>query len=142
MGDERVDLMLWDTGIRLYANVYYATDATLAEHADVLAKFLRAAARGWGYAKDHHEEAIDILLAEAPTLDRASEAEALPKVLGFSFGEATKQRGWGQMTAENWQEQIDIYAKLGQFKDKTPKVEDVMTFDVLSMTEKTRKEVA
>ena len=41
LGDKRVDMMLWDTGIQLYANVYYTTDDTLAEHADVLADFLR-----------------------------------------------------------------------------------------------------
>jgi NitT/TauT family transport system substrate-binding protein len=142
MGEERTDLMLWDTGIRLYANVYYATDATLAEHADVLAKFIAAAARGWGYAKEHPEEAVDLLVSEAPNLDRANESEALPKVIEFSFGKATKERGWGQMTAENWQEQIDIYAKLGQFKGVTPAVDDVMTIKILNMTEKTRKEMA
>ncbi len=141
LGDQRVDMMLWDTGIQLYANVYYSNDATLGDHADALAAFLRGAARGWGYAKDHQEEAVDMLVAEYPMLDKASEMEAVPLVIGFSFGDTTKANGWGQMTPENWQAQVDIYDKLGQFKGAPPKIEDVMTLDILKMSEKTRKEV-
>ena len=42
LGPDRVDLMLWDTGIQLYANVYYTTDEMLGEHSDVLASYLSA----------------------------------------------------------------------------------------------------
>lgn len=141
LGDKRVDMMLWDTGIHLYANVYYSNDATLKDHPDALAAFMRGAARGWGYAKDHKEEAVDMLVSEYPILNKASEMDAVPLVIGFSFGETTKANGWGQMTPENWQAQIDIYAKLGQFKGEPPKLDDVMTLDILKRSEKTRKEV-
>jgi NitT/TauT family transport system substrate-binding protein len=33
-----------------------------------------------------------------------------------------------------WQEQISLYSQLGQFTAKTPKLEDVMTLDVLKAT--------
>jgi len=45
------------------------------------------------------------------------------------------------MTKDNWQSQIDIYAQLDQFKGDVPTVDDVMTLDILNMTEKTRMEV-
>jgi NitT/TauT family transport system substrate-binding protein len=141
LGPDRVDMRLWDTGIQLYANVYYATDATLGEHQDVVARYLKACARGWGYAKDHQEEAVDHLVAEYPNLDKKSEMEAVGSVIGFSFGPATKAAGWGQMTKENWQAQIDIYAKLDQFKGTVPKVDDVMTLAVLDATKETRMQV-
>jgi NitT/TauT family transport system substrate-binding protein len=141
LGDKRVDMMLWDTGIQLYANVYYSNDAALKDHPDALAAFMRGAARGWGYAKDHQEEAVDMLVAEYPILNKASEMDAVPLVIGFSFGDTTKANGWGQMTPDNWQAQIDIYAKLGQFKGDPPKLDDVMTLDILKRSEKTRKEV-
>lgn len=141
LGDQRVDLMLWDTGIQLYANVYFSSDTVIGEHADALAAFVRGAARGWGYAKDHPEEAVDMLVAEYPILSKPSEMDAVPLVIGFSFDQSTKANGWGQMTPGNWQAQIDIYAKLGQFKEAPPKLADVMTLDILKMTEKTRKEV-
>lgn len=141
LGDKRVDLMLWDTGIQLYANVYYTNDEMLGSHADALANFMRGAARGWGYAKEHPEEAVDILVGEYPNLDKAAELEAVPLVLAFSFGDITKASGWGQMTKENWQAQIDIYNQLQQFKGAPPTVDDVVSLEILNMTEKTRKEV-
>ena len=57
LGKERVDMMLWDAGIQLYANVYYATDDMLSKHADVLTRFLTGSARGWGFARKNPEAA-------------------------------------------------------------------------------------
>src|SRR3954454_12440353 len=47
IGAERVDMSLWDTGVQLYALPYYATTQTLQSKGDVLAGFVRAAAKGW-----------------------------------------------------------------------------------------------
>ena len=141
LGDGRVDLMLWDTGIQLYANVYYATDTSISDDADVLASYLSGSARGWGYAKDNPEEAVDILVAAYPNLDKASELEAVGSVLGFSFDATTAGEGWGAMNSENWQAQVSTYGDLGQFKGDIPTVEDVMTTSILDMTADTRKAV-
>ena len=141
LGDDRVDMMLWDAGIQLYANVYYTTDEMLAEHGDVLARYLTGSARGWGYARQHPEEAVDHLVAEYRNLDRASEREAVGTVLGFSFDAATAKDGWAAMRRANWQRQIDVYAELGQFKGVVPTVDDVMTQDVLAATESLRKQI-
>jgi len=141
LGDDRVDMMLWDTGIQLYANVYFATDQTINETPEALVAFMRGAARGWGYAKEHPEEAVGMLVEAYPNLDRASELEAVGPVLDFSFGETTKQNGWGTMTRENWEAQVDTYAKLGQFKESVPTVDDVMTLAILDATTDIRKQV-
>ncbi len=141
LGPDRVDMRLWDTGIKLYANVYYATDTTLGEHQDVVARYLKACALGWGYAKDHHEEAVDDLVAEYPNLDKKAEMEAVSSVIDFSFGPSTKANGWGAMAKDNWQAQIDIYAQLDQFKGAVPKVDDVMTLAILDATKETRMQV-
>ncbi|GKX35235.1 MAG: hypothetical protein MnENMB40S_28530 [Rhizobiaceae bacterium MnEN-MB40S] len=141
LGDDRVDLMLWDTGIQLYANVYFATDDTLADDAGTLESFLRGSARGWGYAKEHPEEAVDMLVAEYPNLDKPSELAAVEGVIGFNFNDVTAKEGWGAMTKENWQEQIETYASLDQFKGDVPTVDDVMTLAILDATAETRKKV-
>lgn len=141
LGADRVDMRLWDTGIQLYANVYYATDATLTEHADVIARYLKGSARGWGYAKENQEEAVDILVSEYPNLDRASEMAAVGPVIEYAFGAPTKERGWGQMTRENWQAQIDIYAQLKQFEGAVPTVDEVMTLAILDATKDIRMQV-
>ncbi len=134
LGPDRVDLMLWDTGIQLYANVYYTTDDMLDEHSDVLANFLGASARGWGYARENPEEAVDMLVEAYPNLDRESELQAVGPVLGFSFNDTTASHGWGAMNADNWQDQIDAYAGLDQFQGDVPELDDVMTSAILEAT--------
>lgn len=141
LGEDRVDMMLWDTGIQLYANVYYTTDQQLADHADVLASYLRGSARGWGYARANPEEAVDMLVAEYPNLDKASELEAVGSVLGFSFNDVTAKDGWGAMNRDNWQAQIDAYAGLDQFEGDTPGIDDVMTTAILDATADIRNEI-
>ena len=141
LGDGRVDMMLWDAGIQLYANVYYTTDDMLAKHSDVLTRFLSGTARGWGEARKDPEAGVDHLVAEYRNLSRESELEAVGAVLGFSFNEVTKKEGWAAMNPDNWQAQIDSYDELEQFKGATPTVDDVMTTDILDATESLRKQI-
>lgn len=131
LGEDRVDMSLWDAGIQLYANPYYVTDSSLAEYPDQVRGMLRAIARGWGWVHDNPEAAVDILIARYPSLDRANELAAVGAVIDYSFDQATNERGWGTMTRVNWQAQIDIYDRLGQFEKGAPAVDDVMTLSVL-----------
>ncbi len=134
LGAERVDLRLWDTGVRLYALPYYATTQILKTKADVLQRFLRATSRGWAYALKNRAQAVDLLIKEYSNLDRADEREALDALMDYAFNPATQANGWGTMERANWQDQISLYADLGQFTKRVPKVEEVMTMDILNAT--------
>ncbi|MCY4459871.1 MAG: ABC transporter substrate-binding protein [Albidovulum sp.] len=141
LGDDRVDMMLWDAGIQLYANVFYTTDEAIENDSDALARFLTGSAMGWGYAKDNPEEAANLLVAEYPNLDLASELEAIGPVLGFSFNDTTARDGWGAMNTENWAAQIQTYAGLDQFQGDVPEIDDVMTLEILNATSEIRMKV-
>ena len=93
--------------IRLYANVYYTTDDVLANHGDVLVRFLTGSAGGWGHARENPEAAVDHLVSEYRNLSRASELEAVGAVLGFSFDDTTAKDGWAAMNPANRQAQTD-----------------------------------
>jgi len=134
LGADRVDLRLWDTGVRLYALPYYTTTAMLRDHPDTVAAFLRATARGWNYANAHRDQAVDLLVKEYPNLNRADERVAIDSLMSYAFNKTTQTQGWGAMDASVWEEQISMYAQLGQFRAHPPKVEDVMTLDVLKAT--------
>ena len=138
LGTERVDMALWDTGVKLYALPYYATTQALQTKADVLAGFIRASARGWQWADKNRDQAVDILVKEYPNLVREDERVAADVMLNYSFGEGARSLGWGGMDAANWQEQIALYSELGQFTARTPKVEDVITLDILKATQAAR----
>ncbi|MCY4261498.1 MAG: nitrate ABC transporter substrate-binding protein, partial [Rhodobacteraceae bacterium] len=83
---------------------------------------------------DNPEGAVDRLVTRYPNLDRESELRAVDLVLGYSFNDRTAENGWGTMTAENWQAQIDIYDELEQFSGDAPVLGDLMTLDILAAT--------
>lgn len=141
LGPDKVALSLWDAGVKLYALPYYATAETLKSKGDLIAKYLRASAKGWAYAYENRDQAVALLVKEYPNLVAADEREALDTMLAFSFGPQTKAEGWGTMDAAVWQQQIDLYASLGQFTKRTPKLSEVMTLDVLKATADARRRI-
>ena len=138
LGADRVDLRLWDTGVRLYALPYYATTDMIQRRPDVLVRFLRATARGWAYANKNRDAATDLLLKEYPNLNRADEREAIDSLMSYAYNANTNANGWGAMDRTVWQDQITQYADLGQFTKRVPKVDEVMSMDILNATREYR----
>ena len=54
--------------------------------------------------------------------------------MSYAYSAQTQVNGWGTMDRTVWQEQIQQYADLGQFTKRVPKVEEVMTMDILNAT--------
>lgn len=138
LGPDRVDLLLWDSGVRLYALPYYATTETLTRKRDTVIRFVRATAKGWAYANANRDAAADMLVKEYPNLNRNDERVAIEALMSYCFNASTKAGGWGVMDPAVWQEQIALYAQLGQFTKRTPKLEEVMTMDILQATRDAR----
>jgi len=141
LGPDRVALRLWDAGVKLYANPYYATPDTLAKHADTLERFLRASAKGWGYAYNNRDKAVALLIKQYPNLVAADERAAADVMLDYAFDQNTKQHGYGAMDPKVWQDQIDLWATLGQFAKRTPKLDEVMTLKILNATAASRPRI-
>ena len=141
LGPDRVDLRLWDSGVKLYALPYYATVDTIRTKGDLLAKFLRATGKGWGYAYANRDKAVELLVKEFPNLVAADEREALEPMLKYAFSPKTAAEGWGTMDPTVWQDQINLYASLGQFTKRTPKLEEVITMDILNATADARPKI-
>jgi len=131
LGPNVVAFTLWDAGVRLYANAYYATHKVLESRADMLARFARATARGWTEALERPDEAVRLLVAAVPNTVYEDERRAAEVMLSHSFTEATRGGGWGDMTVERWEEQIGLMADLGQLP-RRPRFEEVATLDILA----------
>ena len=141
LGPDRVALRLWDAGVHLYANPYYATPDTLHDHADALQRFLTASARGWGFAYANRDKAVALLIKQYPNLVAADERVAADVMLDYVFDEHTKAGGYGTMDPAVWQDQIDLYSGLGQFTKRTPKLDEVMTLAILNATASLRPRI-
>jgi NitT/TauT family transport system substrate-binding protein len=134
-------LSLWDAGVKLYANVYYATPETLAKKTDLLKRFTRAVARGWGFAHEQPEKAVELLIKEIPSLNAADELDAAKVILAHSFNDDTARLGWGTMDGKRWQTEIDLAASLGQLP-RSPTLDEIVTFSVLDATSDARPKFA
>jgi NitT/TauT family transport system substrate-binding protein len=141
LGPDRIDLRLWDTGVRLYALPIYATKDTIDKKPDMLAGFLRATARGWEFAYKNPEKAVDFLVKEYPNFKRDDELEAVKVMMGFAFNDNTKANGWGAFDPAIWQDQISLYDGLKQFTAGAPKLDDVITTSILDATKSVRAKV-
>jgi NitT/TauT family transport system substrate-binding protein len=138
LGSDYIAMSLWDQGVRLYALPYYATADTLQSKAELLAGFLRAAGRGWAYAKANPEQAVELLVKEYPNLVAPDELAAAAIMLEYEFTDRTKIFGWGSFDPAVWREQIDLQDELKQFTAAKPKLEQVMTTAILDMTKDSR----
>ncbi|WP_164255098.1 ABC transporter substrate-binding protein, partial [Stenotrophomonas maltophilia] len=73
IGPDRIVMTSESAGITNYANAYFTSSETYEAQKPVLARFIRAVAKGWGWAFQNRAEAIDILCDAYPNLDREIE---------------------------------------------------------------------
>ncbi len=123
-------LRLWDLGIRMYAYVYFTTEQVLRERKDVLLRFVAASTRGWMYAREHAEEAADIVIRRTTGLDRSQEYRTLQNQIPYMTSITTKQRGWGYMEPNVWTALIETYKGLDQIP-KLIAADEVMTNELI-----------
>jgi NitT/TauT family transport system substrate-binding protein len=123
---------LWDLGIKLYAYTYFTTDRVLSERKDVLARFLSASARGWLYAAEHPDEAVDLVMKQTTGLDRTLELQTWKNEIPYMTSPLTKQHGWGYMEPKVWTAISDTYYGLKQIPTAVA-ASDVMTNEIVEM---------
>ena len=141
LGPDRVELRLWDNGVKLYASPFYATKSTIEKKLEMLTAFLRATARGWAYVHANPGQAVDMLVKEFPTFKRDDEIGAVKVAMGFAFNANTAAKGWGTFEPSVWQEQIDLYDELKQFSNGAPRLDDVITMSILDATKDVRPRI-
>jgi NitT/TauT family transport system substrate-binding protein len=122
--------LLWDLGIRMYAYTYFTTDQVYASKKDVLSRYVAAAAKGWLYAKEHPEEAVDFVMKSASGLEREMEVPTWKVSIPYITSDATRQQGWGYMDSQVWSNLSDTYFALDQIPRKVS-AEEVMTNDIV-----------
>lgn len=128
IGPDRITMMQGSAGVKDPGDVYFATESALADNADVLARFLTAVSKGWGYTHEHPEEAVEITVKAYPNLDLEVEKSTIQMVLDLSFDANTAKMGWGTFEPADIGAQIDLMDEIGMFKGATkPVLEESVT---------------
>lgn len=135
LGPDRIVLTSEQAGFVAYANTYFTSGETYEKHKAILAKFVRAVAKGWGWAYANRKEAVEIMCAAYPNLDKEIELATVDILMDLSFTDATKANGWGWFDNSRIERQIQTFATVPDtFKTRVPDLAGVCTHDILSET--------
>ncbi len=124
-------MLLWDLGIQLYANPFFATDDTIRRSKTMLEGFVAASGKGWMEAFAHPDEAVDIVMKHVQGLKKDDEVSTVKLMEPFTWNEATKKNGYGTMDLALWQDQINTYNDLKLLKAPV-QASDVATLEILN----------
>jgi NitT/TauT family transport system substrate-binding protein len=123
---------LWDLGLRMYAYTYFAPETVVRARRDVLARFLSASAKGWQYAAQHPEEAVDIVLRRTTGLDRSLELRAWKNEIPYMTSWITRDRGWGYMDPKVWSDLSDAFRSVDEIP-RPVKPDEIMTNEIVEL---------
>ncbi|RRR70312.1 MAG: ABC transporter substrate-binding protein [Candidatus Viridilinea halotolerans] len=105
-----------DYGVQLLGDVLFTTESFLHTHPRTVAAFVTATLRGWEDALANPDEAIELILAYNPELEREQlifEASETIKLLRYGAGE----RCLGLNDPTVWQAQADLMQQLELLSD-------------------------
>ena len=119
-----------DHGVNTLGTGIFVTKDTLAKKADMLKAFLAATVRGAAEAEKNPDAAIDAIIAERPSTDRAILAEEYSHLHEWLHTPNSQGHVFGWMADADWQQTIQLLTKYFDLPS-TVKVADVYTNDVL-----------
>lgn len=86
-----------DFGVSMPRDTLITNDRVVAERPKVVQGFLNATLRGWKYAIQHQAEAVDIVMAAAPGLDKAHQTAMLAEAARLMVADAGGSQGLGAL---------------------------------------------
>ena len=143
LGPDTVVMRLWDTGVKLYALPYYATANT---HQDARRRAgeisARAAARaGNSPISRNRDKAVDLLVKEFPNLKPQDEREALETHAEVRVLAAHQDRRLGHDGSGDLAGADQPLCRAEAVLQRVPKLEEVMTLDILKATADSRPKI-
>jgi NitT/TauT family transport system substrate-binding protein len=103
----------------IVSDMLVVTEKTIVERRDQLVRFLRASIRGWRYAIENPEKAVEIVLAANPELKREEQAAQLRAVTDLVTKGITRN-DIGIMKPQDYETMIRILRQSGQLSVDIP----------------------
>ena len=119
-----------DYGLNYPEDGLYVTERYYKAHPETVDKFVRASKRGWDYAREHREEALDISMqyireynvATSRTLQRMM----LDEVLDLQVNPVTGVADFAPVSRTVFEDLVATMAEMGHFQQKTIKYEEIV----------------
>ncbi len=122
-----IDLAQVDPVLDYYTPVLITNETTISEKPEVVRKFMAAVTKGYALAIEQPVEAAEILLANAPELDRALVLASQAWLADKYQAEAA---AWGEQRVEVWQNYLN-WLTTNELVEKTTDISKAMTNEYL-----------
>lgn len=124
-----IDLMFFhDHGYAAYAQVYFTSEAMLAERPDLVRRFLEVSARGWKAAARERDAAVSVILAGGiRDTDRVHQRKALDELVPLLTREGGRN-SHGRMRKATWTKAVDEFNSLPTAARKIT-VDELVSFE-------------
>lgn len=130
---------IWDNGLQFQSNYYIARSDLIESDGDMLAKFLEACDKGWAYAADHPEEAIDMVASMSSAIEKDKELASLKVIVAdYIYTDETREYGFANISKDRWNATLQTYAKIGEIKPELT-AEDVFDGRALAVAKRTKR---
>ena len=104
----------YDYGVETSANALFTTQDYFEDNPDVVCGMVRAISRGWEFAFENPEEALDIVIAVDPeNLDREKEARSLEAIKDAVLTPDAVADGIGSMKHSRWETVDEVMRTYG-----------------------------
>ena len=123
--------LIWpgDYGISFYSDTLVTSAKYLQKNQDTALRFLRATLKGWQYAIEHSEEAVDVTMQYVKVKDRNTQYEMHEAQIPLIH---TGKDPIGWMRKEVWQSMYDLLVEQGLLQQPVADVNSVFTLDFLN----------
>lgn len=112
-----------DYGVGVLHGAILANEDIIDEEPEALSAFVEATMKGWTFAFENPEEAIDIVMEQAQDADRQHELDSLEQIKQTQWGDSdTAPEGWGTIPMDNYEETATILED-GDYVDNDVDVE-------------------
>ncbi|AZH27058.1 ABC transporter substrate-binding protein [Haloplanus aerogenes] len=111
----------------------FAQPGYASENPDVIRGFLRATARGWAWASNNPEGAMDRMVEARPSLSKSREIGLLKMkytAKNLVLTDTVREHGWGYQRADAWEQVVSSLTE-GGVVDGDISAEDVWTNEYL-----------
>jgi NitT/TauT family transport system substrate-binding protein len=104
-------ILMADYGVNLYADVLFTSEDTIKNKPDMVKRFLEATLRGWQYAIENEEEAVDDVMKYATDTTREHQVNMLISSVPLINVGGTRL-GWMEATSWDQAQKLMVQEKL------------------------------
>ena len=122
-GQEVNTILMADYGLNMYADVLFTTEEKIKNNPELVDSFLRATLKGWRYALEHVDEAVDETLKYATDRTKTHETYMLSQSVPLIYA---GEYQIGKMKEEEWEKVKEILQEQ-KILDKEINIQDVYT---------------